>query len=98
MRSIGIDRRRSLPVLQDETLRHWVARRGRRERERTRPDVLLLDDCFSNFNEPHIGKAAVRVLEAAGCSVRLAGLMRRRRLISKGYLAEARQLIQEPLV
>jgi FAD/FMN-containing dehydrogenase/Fe-S oxidoreductase len=90
----GIDRRRSLPVLHDDTLRSWFARRGRRERS-ARPDVLLLDDCFSNFNEPHIGQAAVRVLEAAGCNVRLAGLMCcGRALISKGYLAEARQLIQ----
>ena len=66
----GIDRRRSLPILHDETLRVWMVRRGRRNRS-ARPDVLLLDDCFTNFNEPHVGQAAVRVLEAAGCSVHL---------------------------
>jgi FAD/FMN-containing dehydrogenase/Fe-S oxidoreductase len=93
-KTTGIDRRRSLPTLHDETLRLWMARRGRRDRA-ARPDVLLLDDCFTNFNEPHVGQAAVRVLEAACCSVRLAGLICcGRALISKGCLAEARQLIQ----
>ncbi len=89
----GIDRRRSLPVLHEETLRLWMARR--RPRERAPADVLLLDDCFTNSNEPHVGQAAVEVLEAAGCRVRLAGLTCcGRALISKGYLAEVRQLIQ----
>jgi FAD/FMN-containing dehydrogenase/Fe-S oxidoreductase len=90
----GIDQRRSLPVLHEETLRQWMARRGRRDRAGL-ADVLLLDDCFTNFNEPQIGQAAVRVLEAAGLRVRLAGLTCcGRALISKGYLAEARKLIQ----
>jgi FAD/FMN-containing dehydrogenase/Fe-S oxidoreductase len=89
----GIDRRRSLPALQEETVRAWHMRRL--PRSPVAPDVLLLADCFSNFNEPHIGKAAVAVLEAAGCRVRLAGLTCcGRALISKGYLAEVRQLIQ----
>ena len=93
-KAAGIDRRRSLPVLQEETLRFWMARRGKRDRT-ARPDVLLLEDCFTNFNEPHVGQAGVRVLEAAGCRVRLTGLgCCGRALISKGYLAEVRQLIQ----
>jgi Fe-S oxidoreductase len=55
----------------------------------------LLDDCFNTFNEPEIGQAAVRVLEAAGCTVELAGLTCcARPLISKGFLVQARQLIQ----
>ena len=33
---------------------------------RLRGDVLLLADTFTNFNEPEIGRAAVRVLEAFG--------------------------------
>jgi FAD/FMN-containing dehydrogenase/Fe-S oxidoreductase len=92
-KTAGIDQRRSLPVLQEQTLRMWMARR--RPRSSDPPDVLLVDDCFTNFNEPHIGQAAVRVLEAAGCRVRLAGLTCcGRALISKGYLAETRHLIQ----
>jgi FAD/FMN-containing dehydrogenase/Fe-S oxidoreductase len=34
-------------------------------------EVLLWDDTFVRHNEPHVGQAAVRVLEAAGYTVRL---------------------------
>jgi Fe-S oxidoreductase len=58
--------------------------------------VLLLDDCFTTFNEPHIGKAAVRVLEWAGYEIELAGLTCCcRPLISKGFLREARDLVHD---
>ena len=91
----GIDRRRSLPVLHRQTLRLWDARRRLRFRAQPPPDVLLLDDCFTNYNEPHLGQAAIRVLEAAGCNVGLAGITCcGRSLISKGCLDEARQLVQ----
>jgi FAD/FMN-containing dehydrogenase/Fe-S oxidoreductase len=90
----GIDRRRSLPHLYANHFRRWFARR-RATASSNRQPVLLLDDCFSTFNEPAIGKAAVKVLEAAGCEVRLAGLTCcARPLLSKGFLGQARQLIQ----
>ncbi|MFL5246043.1 MAG: FAD-binding and (Fe-S)-binding domain-containing protein [Gemmataceae bacterium] len=58
--------------------------------------VLLLDDCFTTFNEPHIGEAAVRVLERAGYEVELAGLTCcGRPMMSKGYLRNARDLVRE---
>lgn len=37
----------------------------------TRGEVLLWDDTFVRHHEPHVGKAAVHVLEAAGYTVRL---------------------------
>jgi Fe-S oxidoreductase len=47
----------------------------------------LLDDCFTTFNEPAIGRAAVRVLERAGYRVELADLRCcGRPLVSKGFL------------
>ena len=58
--------------------------------------VILLDDCFNTYNEPDVAKAAVQVLEAAGCEVQLAGLVCcGRPMISKGFLSQARQLIQQ---
>jgi len=58
--------------------------------------VLLLDDCFTTFNEPQIGKAAVEVLERAGYTVELAGITCCcRPMISKGFLREARQMVRE---
>jgi FAD/FMN-containing dehydrogenase/Fe-S oxidoreductase len=92
--SAGIDRRRSLPPLHANHFRRWFARRGSQQKLGGQR-VLLLDDCFTTFNEPEIGTAAVRVLEAAGYQVELAGLACcGRALLSKGYLPEARQLIQ----
>jgi Fe-S oxidoreductase len=97
-KAAGIDRRRSLPVLHFNHFRKWFHKRDL-SRERKHPvtskKVLLLDDCFNTFNEPEIAQAAVRVLEAAGCEVELAGLTCcARPLISKGFLVQARQLIQ----
>jgi len=89
---VGIDRRRSLPEVYSNHLRRWSAGRpatiGRK--------VLLFDDCFTTFNEPHIGRAAIRVLERAGCSVKLVEpICCGRALISKGFLNEAKALVQQ---
>jgi Fe-S oxidoreductase len=57
--------------------------------------VLLLDDCFTTYNEPAVGRAAVRVLERAGCAVELCGLLCcGRTMISKGLLSQARAMVQ----
>jgi len=89
----GIDRRRSLPELHRDHLRRWFSRRapgvspgspGRR--------VVLLDDCFTTFQEPRIGRSAVELLERAGFAVELAGVCCGRAMISKGFLTDARRL------
>ncbi|MBX9584778.1 MAG: 4Fe-4S dicluster domain-containing protein, partial [Gemmataceae bacterium] len=54
--------------------------------------LILLDDCFTTFQEPHIGRAAVTLLERAGYAVELAGVCCGRAMISKGFLADARRL------
>lgn len=94
----GIDRRRSLPVLHLNHLRRWFARR--RDQHHLPSDaaqVILLDDCFTTFQEPEIGRAAVRLLERVGVRVELAGLCCGRALISKGFLTEARDLARAGL-
>src|SRR5262249_43153955 len=95
-----IDRRRTLPLLHRDHFRRWFARHqadGAHEHP-VAGKVLLLDDCFTTFNEPDIGRAAVRVLEQAGYRVELTGLVCcGRTLISKGFLREARNLIQQQL-
>jgi Fe-S oxidoreductase len=91
----GIDRRRSLPELHRDHFRQRFAQRRTATSPAAKGIVLLLDDCFTTYSEPHIGEAAVRVLEAAGFTVRLAGLTCcTRPLISKGLLSEARALVQ----
>jgi Fe-S oxidoreductase len=96
---IDIDRRRSLPMLHYNHFRRWFARRRVSWNAALNPrlgSVLLLDDCFTTYNEPAIGQAAVRVLDAAGYAVELAGLTCcGRTLLSKGFLPEAAALVQE---
>jgi Fe-S oxidoreductase len=90
----GIDRRRSLPELRADHFRRWFRRHRPAPDSGSRGRVLLLDDCFTTYNEPEIGRAAVAVLEAAGYRVELAGLTCcGRPLISKGFLRAARGLI-----
>ncbi len=88
---LGVDRRRSLPRC-GRPLGRWLARRDRVDAGR--PAVVLLPDCFTVYGEPHIGQAAVRVLEALGYRVvlpRNVGCCGRA-LISVGMLAEAQQV------
>lgn len=62
---VGLASKRPLPRYARERFDHWFAKRtsnGRGPRGR----VLLWDDCSVRYYEPHIGMAAVRVLEAAG--------------------------------
>jgi Fe-S oxidoreductase len=96
---VGIDQRRTLPALHFHHFRRWFARHRVSWKVALNPGlgkVLLLDDCFTTFNEPAIGKAAVGIIEAAGFGVELAGLTCcGRTLISKGFLQEARELIQQ---
>jgi FAD/FMN-containing dehydrogenase/Fe-S oxidoreductase len=63
----GIDRRRPLPHFAEQTFRQWFATWP----GRTGPPVLLWVDTFTDHFTPEVGQAAVRVLEAAGYSVRI---------------------------
>jgi FAD/FMN-containing dehydrogenase/Fe-S oxidoreductase len=71
---LGLSAKRSLPHYADERFDRWFAARVERTAQRAVPTnraVVLWDDTFVRYNEPHIGKAAVRVLEAMGFSVAL---------------------------
>ncbi|HXD87836.1 MAG TPA: FAD-linked oxidase C-terminal domain-containing protein [Urbifossiella sp.] len=85
----GFDRRRSLPEIHRDHFRRWFGRRGVDSRRDKR--VVLLDDCFTTFQEPRIGQAAVALLERAGFQVELAGICCGRAMISKGFLTAARE-------
>ena len=92
-KTAGIDRRRTLPTFARDNFRRWFRRHVPRAGAGTRGEVVLLDDCFTTYNEPEVGIATVRVLEAAGYRIRLAGLQCcGRPAISKGLLPLAREL------
>src|SRR5256714_10544233 len=87
-KTLGLSARRSLPHYANERFDRWFARRNgsvaagynRRnenrsalaERRYSRGRVILWDDTFVRYHEPHIGIAAVKVLEALGFEVALA--------------------------
>jgi len=83
-RTLGLSAKRSLPHYASERFDHWFAKRtteGRASagpgRAEARPSdsrgkVILWDDTFVRYNEPHIGVAAVKVLEALGFEVAVA--------------------------
>jgi FAD/FMN-containing dehydrogenase/Fe-S oxidoreductase len=92
----GIDRRRSLPPLHADHFRRWFARHKPAPGAGSRGRVLLLDDCFTTYNEPRIGRSAVQVLEAAGYAVDLANLVCcGRPMLSKGFLRRAKHLVHD---
>jgi Fe-S oxidoreductase len=89
----GIDRRRSLPSFVRNHFRGWFHRHVPSPMAGSRGRVVLLDDCFTTYNEPEVGIATVKVLEAAGYRIQLAGLeCCGRPAISKGLLPLAREL------
>src|SRR5947199_429224 len=77
--ALGISARRSLPHYRRQRFDKWFARRCRasvsdaaafrRNALQKRGQVILWDDTFVRYHEPHIGIAAVKVLEALGFEV-----------------------------
>jgi FAD/FMN-containing dehydrogenase/Fe-S oxidoreductase len=87
---LGVDPRRSIPAF-GPSLFDWFRRR---EPATSTRSVILFGDCFAAYNEPGIGHAAVRLLEAFGYRVILADVgCCGRSLISTGLLGEAREEI-----
>src|SRR5258708_38058881 len=66
-KTTGIARARPLPYYAEESCAAWWARRAPQEAGES--PVPLSATCFVNYTDPAIGKAAVDVLERAGCSV-----------------------------
>jgi len=92
-KAAGIDRRRTLPTFAHQHFRKWFRGHQVDARAGKQGVVVLLDDCFTTYNSPEVGVAAVRVLEASGYHVELAGLVCcGRPAISKGLLPLARDL------
>lgn len=67
-RLAGVDPRRPLPTFAEQTFRDWFA--GRRAGSGG-DSVVLWVDTFTDHFTPEVGRAAVRVLEAAGMSVQV---------------------------
>jgi FAD/FMN-containing dehydrogenase/Fe-S oxidoreductase len=100
-RLIGVHSQRHLPAFAPRRFSRWFKARPARRPPPGSPAanlpgggrVALLVDTFTEFYYPSAGRAAVRVLEAAGCQVELApASCCGRPMISNGLLREAQVL------
>ncbi len=92
-RLTGLAGERALPRYAQERFDLWFAER-KGERAGLRGRVILWDDTFVRYNDPHIGRAAVDVLEHVGFEVTLATGRKccGRPAFSQGNLGEAMKL------
>jgi FAD/FMN-containing dehydrogenase/Fe-S oxidoreductase len=88
---LGIHKNRTMPAWARPTFSTWWRRRGG-SRPGRNGQVVLFHETLTDTNNPEIGQAAVKVLEAAGFEVILVEDRKccGRPLLSKGYLDEAR--------
>lgn len=86
----GVDRRRPLPRYAGKPLAKSAANRAKPQAA-TRGKVVLFDDTYANYFEPHIGLKAIELLEGCGYEVIVAnaGCCQRPRL-SKGLVRDAK--------
>lgn len=92
---LKIDRRRSLPRFARSYIGDLPKERRQPPSGGARPRVVVFGDCFTQFNEPGIGRATVRSLEAFGYEVFAADVgCCGRAEISLGLLESATQTIE----
>ncbi|MBN2304568.1 MAG: 4Fe-4S dicluster domain-containing protein, partial [Anaerolineae bacterium] len=96
---IGITKERQFPLFAPQRFSRWYTRQyvptvtGRSGRK---PAPILIADTYTEYNFPHLGKAALKVADAGGFDVKVWGPREidccGRPLISKGLLDDARWL------
>ena len=93
---LGIHRERALPHFANQTFRTWF--RARRAGDAAR-EVVLFPDTFTNFFEPEVGIAAVKVLEGTGFKVSIPdrNICCGRPLYDQGMLDRAKGLLENAL-
>jgi len=98
-KTVGIASERSLPAFRRETFRDWWESRGGPAvpRDDARRRALLVADPYTNYSHPEVGRAAVRVLEAADVHLRVPANVTDsgRPAYSKGILDSARETARE---
>lgn len=91
-RVLGLAPQRSLPRFEHSLFRQ--SRDFRSTADVNAPKIILYGDCFTSYNEPHVGLAAMRVLDAFGYRVIIADAgCCGRAMISTGLLDQAQKTI-----
>lgn len=93
-RALGVGRQRPLPAFASQPFTTWFRKRG--PRPDTGKQVVLFNDCFNTWHDPHISIAATEVFEAAGHEVILPGhRCCGRPMISEGLVEDARKAARD---
>ena len=91
-RWLGLDRRRQPPAWSSTTFTQRIGKALDGGTDGGTPPTFVFNDTFTNFYNPAIGVAGVKVLEHIGCRPMVApNVCCGRPLISQGLLGEARQ-------
>ncbi|HWD05448.1 MAG TPA: FAD-linked oxidase C-terminal domain-containing protein [Amycolatopsis sp.] len=88
-RTLGITAARPLPRFRRANLLRWY--RGQSPAAAPLGTVTWLADSFTTFTEPHIGEAAIELLQRAGWGVELTGGCCGRSSLSKGLVEDAKR-------
>ena len=88
-----IDRRRPLPRFASTSFPRWWSKHTPSRSDAPRGEVVYFDDTFTDYYQPEVGRAAVRVLEALGYRVRVVSQLAccGRPAISQGQLRLAKR-------
>ena len=90
---LGVHPARTVPPLAQQTFGAWAKRHTPIKAGGQAREVLVFNDAFTHYNDPHVGRAVVRFLETAGYGVTVTqGLESGRTQISKGLLRRAREV------
>jgi Fe-S oxidoreductase len=90
--ALGIHPERRLPPFSRETLRQWIRKHPPRNGSGREGKVILFNDTFTNYNEPWIGRASMKLLESTGDRILVPEVLCcGRPMISKGLLERARE-------
>jgi len=96
--TLGIARERDLPTFKRQSFQDWAADRSAQiPASLAEQTVLVIADPYTNYTQPEVGKAAVRVLEAAGAHVAVSTEVTDsgRPAYSKGMVDHARATARE---
>jgi FAD/FMN-containing dehydrogenase/Fe-S oxidoreductase len=90
-RALGITAARPLPTFYRASLLRWFRSHRRAAAPAPLGTLTWLADSFTTFTEPHIGRAAIELLERSGWRVRLSGGCCGRSSLSKGLVDDAKK-------
>ena len=70
-KTLGIDERQKLPKYSHQTFRSWFRQEAAEQQKQFKRKISFFHGCFTNYNDPTVGKHLVAVLNAMNIGVTL---------------------------